>query len=331
MTWGRLANGLFWPRFFSQYNRCYLGLQSQICWAVSFKDLGGSSSVISFDPCSTTYDFQMLPTLISHLLPEAILQHVYSVENSSQGFSRTSCDWTELCTFLILKIHFTSAWFFHFISVLFYFYGKLNTLTNGLLLYSHVHPWHTLEIQVRETEQPSAALRHYDTSHLQNDVLPLLWQVHLKPISSGTDDDGDDIEQTTKALQGGNYFLSAQELFLLYRYVGLRFIKGNGTILFSSQPFPSDRNRGMIIFSSSSELNFSDYFSYSTANIWLGFYFPPLTWMQMTKPELWHRDLALQGEGIHESAEHDWIACHPCGYQPKLKPSKITNPTINLT
>lgn len=45
-----------------------------------------------------------------------------------------------------------------------------------------------------------AALRGYNTSHLKYNVPPLLWQVHLKPISSSTDDDGDDIEQITKAL-----------------------------------------------------------------------------------------------------------------------------------
>lgn len=93
---------------------------------------------------------------------------------------------------------------------------------------------------VRETKDPSAALGDYDTSHLQNDVLPLLWQVHLKPVSSSADDDGDDIEQITKVVQGGNYFLNTQELFLLYHHLGVRFIKGNRTILFSSQPFPSD-------------------------------------------------------------------------------------------
>lgn len=243
MVWGRLANGLFWHRIFSQYHTCYLGLQSPICWAVSFMDLGGSSSVISFDTFSITYDFQVLPTLISHVfLPEANLRHVFifNVENSSQGFSRTSCRWTELCTFLILKIHFTSAWFLHFICAPYYFYGKVTTLTNGLLLYSYAHPWHMLELQVRETKDPSAALGDYDTSQLQNDVLLLLWQVHLKPVSSSTAADGDDIEQITKVVQGGNYFLNIQELFLLYHYLGVRFIKGNRTLLFSSQPFPSD-------------------------------------------------------------------------------------------
>lgn len=81
----------------------------------------------------------------------------------------------------------------------------------------------------------------FSTSHLQNDVLGLLGRVHLKPISSSTaGGDVDDIEQITKALWGGHYFLNTQELFLLYHYLGLRFIKGNRTILFYSQPFPLD-------------------------------------------------------------------------------------------
>lgn len=49
-------------------------------------------------------------------------------------------------------------------------------------------------------QRDKSALQDYDTSHLQNYVLPLLWQVHLKPISPSTDDDGDDMEQITKAL-----------------------------------------------------------------------------------------------------------------------------------
>lgn len=57
-----------------------------------------------------------------------------------------------------------------------------------------------LELQARETKELSAALWGYNTSHLKYNVPPLLWQVHLKPISSSTDDDGDDIEQITKAL-----------------------------------------------------------------------------------------------------------------------------------
>lgn len=81
----------------------------------------------------------------------------------------------------------------------------------------------------------------FSTFHLQNDVLCLLWRVHLKPISSSTDDgDVSDIEQITKALWGGHYFLNTQELFLLYHYLGLRFIKNNSTILFCSHPFPLD-------------------------------------------------------------------------------------------
>lgn len=81
----------------------------------------------------------------------------------------------------------------------------------------------------------------FSTFHLQNDVLCLLWRVHLKPISSSTDDDDvSDIEQITKALWGGHYFLNTQELFLLYHYLGLRFIKNNSTILFCSHPFPLD-------------------------------------------------------------------------------------------
>lgn len=55
-------------------------------------------------------------------------------------------------------------------------------------------------LQVRETKEPFAALWDDDTSHLQNYVLPLLWQVHLKPVSSSTDDDDSDTEHITKAL-----------------------------------------------------------------------------------------------------------------------------------
>ena len=96
---------------------------------------------------------------------------------------------------------------------------------------------------------------------LQKYVLPLLWLVHLKPIFSSTADDGDDTEQTPKALQGGNYFLSTPELFLLYGDLRLRFIKGNRTTLFSSQSFPLDANTGLIILSAAVGLHFSDYFS----------------------------------------------------------------------
>lgn len=73
-----LANGLFYSTIFPlvQYypSTRYLRLQSGISGAVSFEDFGGSTSVISFDTFSTTYDFQMLPAHISHLLlPEANL------------------------------------------------------------------------------------------------------------------------------------------------------------------------------------------------------------------------------------------------------------------
>lgn len=89
--------------------------------------------------------FQLLFLILSYL-KSTYMSLFFYVENSSQGFSRTSCRWTEL-QISFLKIHFTSAWFLHVIAVLYYFFGKINTLTSGLLLYSYVCPWHMLELQ----------------------------------------------------------------------------------------------------------------------------------------------------------------------------------------
>lgn len=135
-----------------------------------------------------------------------------------------------------LKIHFTSAWFLHVISILYHFLGKINTLTTGLLLYSYANPWHMLELPRALFCSGTSAL-----STCRMMFCCLHWWVHLKPISSSTDDgDVNDREQITKALWGGHYFLNTQELFLLYHYLGLRFIKGNRTILFCSHPLPLD-------------------------------------------------------------------------------------------
>lgn len=56
-----------------------------------------------------------------------------------------------------------------------------------------------LELQVRD-KRVLCSSADFGTSHLQYDVLPLLWQVHLKPVSSSIDYDGGDTEQITKAL-----------------------------------------------------------------------------------------------------------------------------------
>lgn len=120
--------------------------------------------------------FQLL-LLVSHLKPTYNMSLFFNTENYSQGFSRSSSGWTELCTFLIPKIHLASEWFLHFISAQYSSYGKLITLTSGSRIHSYAHPWHTLELQARETKELSAALRGYDTSHLKYCVLLLLWQV----------------------------------------------------------------------------------------------------------------------------------------------------------
>lgn len=138
---------VFLAQNFSQHCPCNLGLHSQICWSVS-KTLVGVlvwSPFIYFLLPVTFRCFQLLFLILSYLKPTYMSLFFY-VENSSQGFSRTSCRWTELHIFF-LKIHFTSAWFLHVVSVLYYFFGKINTLTSGLLLYSYACPWHMLELQ----------------------------------------------------------------------------------------------------------------------------------------------------------------------------------------
>lgn len=95
---------------------------------------------------------------------------------------------------------------FHFIMILafyicstfhYYLHGKRITLTNGLLFYSQASPWHMLKLEAREREKCSKGLGYLSLQHYN---LNLLLQVHLKPISSSTDDDGNDTEQITKAL-----------------------------------------------------------------------------------------------------------------------------------
>lgn len=141
---------VFWNKSFSQNHN--LGLHSQISWAVS-KTLVGVlvwSLFMHFLLSITFRCFQLLFLIFFYLEP-TYMSLSFNAENSSQGFSRTSCGWTELHIFS-LKLHFTSAWFLHVISALYQFFGKINTLTSGLLLYSYACPWHMLELQ------PCAAL-----------------------------------------------------------------------------------------------------------------------------------------------------------------------------
>lgn len=133
----------FLEQSFSQY--CNLGLHSQICWAVS-KTLVGVLVWSLFMYFLLPVTFRCFLFLILSYLKPTYMSLFFNAENSSQGFSRTICWWTELHIFF-LKIHFTSTWFLHVISVLYHFFGKINTLTSGLLLYSYTCSWHMLELQ----------------------------------------------------------------------------------------------------------------------------------------------------------------------------------------
>lgn len=140
-----IGKWVFLEQSFSQH--CNLGLHSQICWAVS-KTLAGVlvwSLFIYFLLPITFRWFQLLFLIFSYLKP-TYMSLFFNAENSSQGFLRTSCGWTELHIFF-LKIHFKSAWFLHVVSVLYHFFDKINTLISGLLLYSYACPWHVLELQ----------------------------------------------------------------------------------------------------------------------------------------------------------------------------------------
>lgn len=138
---------VFLAQSFSQYRN--LGLHSQIGWAVSKTLLGAlvwslfyifSISYNNFSDVSnscfssslTWSQLTCLYFLMQRILPKASWGPVVSEQNY---------------TFFFLKIHFPSAWFLHVICVLYHFFGKMNTLTSGLLLYSYACPWHILELQ----------------------------------------------------------------------------------------------------------------------------------------------------------------------------------------
>lgn len=134
----QVGKWVFLAQNFSQHCTCNLGLHSQICWSVS-KTLVGVlvwSPFIYFLLPITFRCFQLLFLILSYLKPTYMSLFFY-VENSSQGFSRTSCRWTELHIFF-LKIHFTSAWFLHVVAVLYYFFGKL-ILWPVACYYIHTH------------------------------------------------------------------------------------------------------------------------------------------------------------------------------------------------